>query len=374
MNEDMDKERTMIPGHPSDPSGPSVPPDAKEHSAEERSPSFWRIVWRRFRKDSFAMAGLLTVVFLFLVSYLSPLIANNKPIVMRWNDKLYFPAVAEIVPFRWILHYPELYTLDFDDIKKDKSVALLVPPIPFSPISTSLDETFRAPSSTHWMGTDDLGRDVFTRMLHGAGISLKVGLVAVGIALLIGVVVGALAGFYGGVADMLLSRVIEVVICFPFLFLILTVIVFLPPSIYNIMIVIGITRWTSIARYTRGEFMRIKEQEFTEAARALGASDKKIIFRHILPNSLAPVLVTATFGVANAILIEAALSFLGLGIQPPTPSWGEILSVGRRHIEVAWWLATFPGLAIFVTVTAYNLLGEGLRDASDPKVIHPERR
>jgi peptide/nickel transport system permease protein len=211
-------------------------------------------------------------------------------------------------------------------------------------------------------------------MLHGAGVSLKVGLVAVSIALLIGVVVGALAGFYVGVIDVVLSRIIEVVICFPFLFLILAVIVFLPPSIYNIMIVIGITRWTSIARYTRGEFMKVREQEFTEAARALGVSDKRIIFRHILPNSLAPVLVAATFGVANAILIEAALSFLGLGIQPPTPSWGEILSVGRQHIEIAWWLATFPGLAIFLTVTAYNLLGEGLRDATDPKLVHPERR
>lgn len=374
MDERIEKEHEMGSGGPGGPSGPAEPPIDDATPSGARSESFWRIVWRRFSKDHFAMAGLLTVVFLFAISYFSPLVANNKPIIMRWHDKLYYPAVAEMVPFRWVMKYPELYTMDFDEIKKDKSVALLMPPIPFSPIATSLDETFRGPSSKHWMGTDDLGRDVLTRMLHGAGISLKVGLVAVGIALLIGVVVGALAGFYGGVADMLLSRVIEVVICFPFLFLILAVIVFLPPSIYNIMIVIGITRWTSIARYTRGEFMRIKEQEFTEAARALGVSDRKIIFRHILPNSLAPVLVTATFGIANAILIEAALSFLGLGIQPPTPSWGEILSVGRRHIEIAWWLATFPGLAIFITVTAYNLLGEGLRDASDPKVIHPERR
>jgi peptide/nickel transport system permease protein len=374
MDERIEKEHAMGSGAPNGPSGPAEPPIDDDAQARARSAGFWRIVWRRFRKDHFAMAGLSTVVFMFFLSYFTPLIANNKPIIMRWNDELCFPALAEMAPFRWVLKYPELYTMDFDKIKKDKSVALLMPPIPFSPIATSLDETFRAPSSKHWMGTDDLGRDVFTRMLHGAGISLKVGLVAVGIALLIGVVVGALAGFYGGVADMLLSRVIEVVICFPFLFLILAVIVFLPPSIYNIMIVIGITRWTSIARYTRGEFMKIKEQEFTEAARALGVSDKKIIFRHILPNSLAPVLVTATFGVASAILIEAALSFLGLGIQPPTPSWGEILSVGRRHIEIAWWLATFPGVAIFITVTAYNLLGEGLRDASDPKFIHPERR
>jgi peptide/nickel transport system permease protein len=161
--------------------------------------------------------------------------------------------------------------------------------------------------------------------------------------------------------------------CFPFFFLILSVIAFLPPSIFNIMVVIGITRWTAIARYARGEFMKIKRQEFAQAARALGARDHKIIFRHILPNSIAPVLVTATFGIANAILIEAALSFLGLGVQPPTASWGGILSSAREFISVAWWLATFPGLAIFLTVTAYNLAGEGLRDATDPRLTLPER-
>lgn len=361
MDERIEKEHSMSPR----PSG------IEATVVDGRGRGFWRIAWRRFRRDKFAMAGLLVVAVMFVVSYLAPLIANNKPLVMRWNDELYFPAVAELMPFRWFLKYPELYTVDFEVVKRDRSVALLMPVVPFSPISTSLEETFLPPGAAHWMGTDNLGRDVLSRMLHGAGISLKVGLVAVAIALLIGVLVGALAGFYGGLVDIVLSRVIEVVICFPFLFLILAVIVFLPPSIYNIMIVIGLTRWTSIARYTRGEFIRIKEQEFTEAARALGASDKKIIFRHILPNSLAPVLVTATFGVANAILIEAALSFLGLGVQPPTPSWGEILSVGRQYIELAWWLTTFPGLAIFATVTAYNLFGEGLRDATDPKAFHP---
>jgi peptide/nickel transport system permease protein len=374
MDERIEKEHSMGSDKKPGGSGTAEPPMADVPTEVEQSPGFWRIVWKRFRRDKFAMSGLLIVLFLFAVSYLTPVIANNKPIVMRWNDRLYFPAVVEMVPFRWIVKYSELYSVDFDEIKRDQSVALVMPVVPYSPIATSLDETFWPPSSKHWMGTDNLGRDVFSRMLHGAGVSLKVGLVAVSIALLIGVVVGALAGFYVGVIDVVLSRIIEVVICFPFLFLILAVIVFLPPSIYNIMIVIGITRWTSIARYTRGEFMKVREQEFTEAARALGVSDKRIIFRHILPNSLAPVLVAATFGVANAILIEAALSFLGLGIQPPTPSWGEILSVGRQHIEIAWWLATFPGLAIFLTVTAYNLLGEGLRDATDPKLVHPERR
>ena len=148
----------------------------------------------------------------------------------------------------------------------------------------------------------------------------------------------------------------------------------IPPSIYNIMIVIGITRWTGIARYARGEFLKMKQQEFAYAARALGVSDRKIIVRHILPNSITPVLVAATFGIANAILIEAALSFLGLGVQPPQASWGGILSLSREFIGIAWWLATFPGIAIFLTVTAYNIFGEGLRDATDPRLVMPQKR
>lgn len=338
-----------------------------------KSPGFWRRVWLRLRRDRFAIFGLGTICFLLAVAYLAPVIANNKPIIMNWQGKTYFPAVAELIPVRWFVSYRELNTVDFKEVKHDPAVAVLMPPVPHSPVEIHLEEKLTGPSAKHIMGTDDIGRDVLSRMIHGTGTSLKIGFVAVGIALLIGLLIGALAGYYGGVIDAVLSRIIEVVICFPFLFLILTVIAFLPPSIYNIMIVIGVTRWTGIARYTRAEFIRLKEQEFTDAARALGASDGKIIFRHILPNSLAPVLVAATFGIANAILIEAALSFLGMGVQPPAPSWGGILSTGQKFIEVGWWLATFPGLAIFITVTAYNLFGEGLRDASDPRVVHGDQ-
>jgi peptide/nickel transport system permease protein len=345
-----------------------------EKTRRGKSPGFTRIVWRRLRGDRFAMIGLWTVLVLFLVSYFAPVIANNKPIIMTWEERLYFPAVMELAPFKWIVKYPALRTLDFSMVKYDDSVTLVMTPIPYSPYETNLSEKFRPPSHKHWMGTDNLGRDVCSRLIHGAGISLKIGFVAVGIALIIGIMAGALAGYYGGVMDILISRLIEVVMCFPFFFLILSVIAFLPPSIYNIMLVIGITRWTGIARYSRGEFMRLKNQEFTEAARALGATDRKIIFRHILPNSLTPVLVSATFGVANAILIEAALSFLGFGIQPPMASWGGILSLAKQYIEVAWWLALFPGLAIFLTVTSYNILGEGLRDASDPRLALPDKR
>ena len=338
-----------------------------------KSPGYTGIIWRKFKRDKLAIASLYVIAIMFVVSCLAPVLANNKPVFLRMDGKNYFPAVAELFPFNCFLDYPDLRAIDFSILREDSSINGLMTLIPYSPYETSLSEIIDPPSLRHWMGTDDLGRDVCSRMIHGAGVSLKVGFVAVGIALVIGVLFGSVAGFYGGWIDVIVSRFIEVVMCFPFFFLIRAVMAFLPPSIYNVMIVIGITRWTSIARYSRGEFLKIKKQDYTQAARALGASDSKIIFRHILPNSAAPVLVTATFGIANAILIEAALSFLGLGIQPPFASWGGILSTAREFIDVAWWLAVFPGLAIFLTVTAYNLAGEGLRDATDPRLSLPEK-
>jgi len=226
----------------------------------------------------------------------------------------------------------------------------------------------RAPSAEHPLGTDDLGRDVLARMVYGARVSVKVGFVAVGIATALGLVVGLLSGFYGGWVDAVLMRFVDMMLCFPTFFLILSVIAFLDPSIWNIMAVIGLTGWMGLARLVRGEILSLKEREFVLSARAMGAPDRRIMFRHILPNALVPVLVSATLGVAGAILAESGLSFLGLGVQPPTPSWGNILNEGRANIEIAWWLSVFPGMAILVTVLAYNLLGEGLRDALDPRL------
>jgi peptide/nickel transport system permease protein len=239
---------------------------------------------------------------------------------------------------------------------------------PYDPDLINLKQVLMPPSPEHLLGTDTLGRDVLSRIIYGARISLLVGFVAVGIATLIGILVGALAGFYGGWVDQLLMRLVDLMLCFPTLFLILAVIAVLGPSIWNVMVVIGVTNWMGVARLVRAEFLSLREREFVAAARSLGASDARLILRHLLPNALVPVMVSATLGVAGAILTESALSFLGLGVQAPTPSWGNILTMGKDNIEIAWWLSVFPGLAILVTVMSYNLLGEGIREAIDPRL------
>jgi peptide/nickel transport system permease protein len=223
----------------------------------------------------------------------------------------------------------------------------------------------------HLMGTDTNGRDVLARMVYGARISMMIGIVAVSIYLSIGMFLGALAGFYGGWIDLALSRLIEIVICFPVLFLILSIQAFAPrPSILNIMVVLGLVSWTGVARLQRGEFIRLGGRDFVQAVRALGGSNARIIFNHILPNALGPILVTASFGIAGSIVVESALSFLGFGVPQPMASWGDLLNNGRNDIQGTWWLTVFPGLAIFITVTCFNLVGEAVRDALDPRREH----
>lgn len=268
----------------------------------------------RFSRNRFAMLGVLVVVALFVVSLLAPYIT------------------------------------------------------PWDPDAIDAYHVLLPPSAAHWFGTDELGRDVFTRVIFGARISLKVGFVSVGIAVAIGTLLGLVSGYYGGVIDSVLMRFVDIMLCFPTFFLILAVIAMLEPSIWYIMAIIGLTGWMGVARLVRAEVLSLRERDFILAAQALGASDWRILFRHILPNALSPVLVSASLGVAGAILTESALSFLGIGVQPPTPSWGNILTSGKDYLEFAWWLSLFPGLAILVTVLAYNLVGEGIRDALDPRL------
>lgn len=247
-------------------------------------------------------------------------------------------------------------------------LAMLAPFIsPYDPNEINVKAILLSPSLQHLMGTDGLGRDVLSRMLHGGRVSLLVGLVAVGISTLIGIVLGAIAGFYRGWVDVFIMRLVDVMLSIPSFFLILAVIAFLTPSIINIMIVIGLTSWMGVTRLVRAEFLSLCDREYILASRTLGAKDVRLIFRHLLPNSLTPIIVSAVLGVAGAVLMESGLSFLGLGVQAPQASWGNILTDGKEYIQFAWWLSLFPGLAILITVLGYNLLGEGLRDALDPR-------
>ena len=247
-------------------------------------------------------------------------------------------------------------------------ISWLAPVIsPHDPAKINVTQRFKPPGTPgHPLGTDSLGRDVMSRMIWGSRVSLKVGFVAVGLSTLIGLILGALSGYHGGLVDAAVMRFCDLMLCFPSMFLILAVIAMLEPSIWNVMIVIGLTSWMGVARLVRAELMSLKGRDFALSAKVLGASDFRIIWRHLLPNAMGPVLVTATLGVAGAILTESSLSFLGLGVQPPTPTWGAILADGKNYLERAWWLSLYPGLAILVTVLSYNLLGEGLREALSP--------
>jgi len=329
------------------------------------SKGYWALTWQQLKKNRLAMFGLWVVVILFLVAAFAPLLANSRPLVMKADGELFFPAFRDYLPG---LDGRYMY-VDWDapDKSFERIQWRIMPLVPFSPNRPDLPRRYESPNREHWLGTDDRGRDVLSRLIWGSRVSLSVGFVAVGIAILIGIPVGAAAGYYGGLADVIILRIIEVVICFPVFFLILTILAFLPQSIFNIMVVIGITSWVGPARLIRGEFLKIRTIQYVEASRAIGARDGRVIFRHILPNAIAPVLVSATFGVAGAILTESALSFLGFGVPPPTASWGESISQAQKFID-AWWLTVFPGAAIFLTVTAYNLLGEGFRDATDPRL------
>ena len=248
-------------------------------------------------------------------------------------------------------------------------LAILAPVLaPWDPSRPDVRKILDPPSTRHWLGTDQLGRDVLSRMLYGARVSLAVGFVSVGIAALIGVMLGSVAGYAGGSVDATVMRLVDLMLVFPRLFLLLAVLAFLRPSIWTIMVVIGLTGWMGVARLVRAEFLSLKEREFVLWSQSVGATGFRVVWRHILPNAMAPVLVAMTLGIPAAILTESGLSFLGLGVRPPTPTWGNILNEGKDAIEIGWWLSVYPGVAILITVLSYNLFGEGIRDALDPRL------
>jgi peptide/nickel transport system permease protein len=296
-----------------------------------------------------------------------------QPLQRRWMVQwavVIFPSAAAALAF-FLLHQTRFETVSYKTGLKDGSIVMedaLWPPHRFryDEVPEDASERRAPPSGIHPFGNDYMGRDLLARMLWGSRVSLSIGFISTAIAAAIGIVLGALAGFYGRWIDILLSRFIEWMICFPRFFLILAVVAFLPPSIYYVMLVLGVFGWMGIARLQRGEFLRLLNQDYVTAAAALGAREGRVMFRHLLPNSLGPVLVAASFGIASAMLIESGLSFLGFGVQEPATSWGQILFTA--HGQKEWWVLVIPGAAIFVAVTCYNLVGDGIRDAVDPRL------
>jgi len=283
---------------------------------DARGASTWRIAARALRRNRLAVAGLAVLIAFYAAAFLAPWIAPYDPIAQ-------------------------------DDL---------------------VGNSFLPPSAAHWLGTDQFGRDVLSRLLYGARISLAIALTAIGISVTVGTLLGAIAGYFGGKVDAVIMRVIDLILSFPRLVLLILIVALAEPSLTLIILVLGLTHWPGTARLVRGEVLSLREREFIDAARALGFGPLRIIFRHLIPNVLAPVIVAATLGIGDTIVAEAGLSFLGLGVQPPTPSWGNMVADGRQNLIGAWWITTFPGLAIVLTVTAFNLIGDGLRDALDPRL------
>ncbi|MFH1614130.1 MAG: ABC transporter permease [Planctomycetota bacterium] len=383
--------------------------------------SYGELVWREFSKNIINIVCMASVVVLFALAVLAPFLANDKPFVIRVDGVLSFPLFRDLGATDYSVFLAGViglvltvlvrrntrrvdpsarsavlwrqvgissvillvgvilifvftpHRLDAADYKamvaSGKADLGIFAPVPYGYARTDLSVREQPPSKEHWLGTDDVGSDVLCRLIHGSRISLSVGFVAVGISCVIGIFVGAVLGYFGGKVDFFGMRIIEIMMAIPVFFLIITIVAFFPRSLLNIMIIIGITSWTGDARFIRAEFLKLRNQDFVQAALSQGLPLRSILFRHMLPNGIAPVLVNATFGIAGAIFVEAALSFLGFGVAPPTPSWGQMLSLGVGTTgRFLWWLTLFPGLAIFFTVMSYNLVGEALRDAIDPKL------
>jgi len=276
--------------------------------------SLYKDAWRRLKKNKLAMLGLSIIILLILIAIFSPFAATHDPTAR---------------------------------IKEDSS---------------------QGPSIKHFFGTDILGRDIFSRVVYGSRISIQVGIIAVGISLIIGLFMGALAGYFGGFSDTFIMRIADIFFAFPYILGAIAIMTILGPGLINIFIAIGILGWAHFARLFRGSILAIKNKEYIEAARALGASNSRIITKHIFPNAFAPMIVYGTMNVGTAIIVEAALSFLGLGVQPPTPAWGQMLSESLKYINIAPWMMFFPGMAIVLTVLGFVLFGDGLRDAFDPRM------
>jgi peptide/nickel transport system permease protein len=344
---------------------PTVNPRDASMSTAAPVEGLWSSVWRQFRRNRIALAGYYAVLILLFAAVFADFLANDKPLYLSYKGDSHFPVLRSYLVDLGVVSWPpELLNVDYK--KLDGAIAVF-PPVPYRQTNVDLFAPLEPPSWKHWFGTDKLGRDVMAGMIHGSRISLSIGFVAVGIAVIIGIILGALAGYFGSWIDMAISRLFEIMLSIPTFFLLITVAAIFRPSIYMTMIIIGLTSWVGIARFTRSEFLRIRNLDYVTAAISIGVSSRKIMFQHILPNALAPVIVSVVLGIAGAILVESSLSFLGIGVPAELVTWGSILNEASGA-TFAWWLAVFPGFAIFITVLAYYLVGEGLREVLDPRL------
>lgn len=339
----------------------------------QRSQGYFAYVHQQFRRNRLGVVALWVVLGLGLIALAADFLANDKPIIAAYRGKVLLPIFKQYAVGLGIARWePHELRANWKELEYDWA---LFPPVPYT--AETVDPTIRrsrdrAPSSHHLLGTDDIGRDILAGIIHGTRTALSIGFIAMGIALAIGITLGAIAGYFGGWVDLLISRLIEIVISLPTFFLIITIVALVQDVVYAgrlllIMAVIGLTNWTTVARLIRGEVLRVRSLEYVTAAEALGFSTSRIIVHHVLPNAIAPVLVAAAFGVASAVLVESALSFLGFGVPPTVVTWGSMLFRARSDVS-AWWMGLFPGLMIFLTVSAYNLIGDALRDATDPRL------
>ena len=338
-------------------------------SQKEVGVSYWSLVKHQYKKNTLAMISMYIVVFLVFIAVTADFLANSKPLYASYKGETYFPVIKDYLNDIGISKWaPDMINANWKELdNQNKLESVVWTPVPYGSREIDLKNSLSPPRGDHYLGTDAIGRDLLAGLIHGSRVSLSVGFIAAGIALLIGIVLGSMAGYYGGKVDLIIMRFVEIMMTLPTFFLIITIVAIYGSSIWYIMAAIGFTSWTGDAKLIRGEVLKVRNMEYITAANSIGFSNKQIIFRHVIPNALAPVLVSGAFAIAGAILTEAGLSFLGFGVSATTVTWGSLLNEARGASN-AWWLAIFPGFMIFIAVVTYNLIGEGFRDALDPRL------
>ncbi len=324
--------------------------------------------WRRFKARRSAFTSAIIFALMVVMTFIAPMIANNKPLYLSYKGETYFPVFKDYHPKDFGMK--NTLIVNYKGLELSESDSVVWPIIKWDPLSSNaeVDAYPSPPTATNIMGTDESGRDVFSRILYGFKYSISYAFLVWFLSLIIGVVNGGTMGYFGGKVDIIGQRVVEIFSTIPVLFLLLILISIFTPSLLLLVIISSIFGWVSISYYVRAEFLKNRNREFVEAARSMGAKNRTIIFKHILPNSLVPIITFAPFVISSNVISLSMLDYLGFGLPVPTPSWGELLSQAQKHFTIAWWLAVYPSAALFMTLTLLNLIGEGVRDAMDPNM------